>query len=121
MLRQNQKFGYEAEDSAAVFLQSKGYIILERNYRTRLAEIDIIAKHDEFLVFVEVKARTNTRKGFPRETIGFAKQKKIILAAKYYLRENGLFNARVRFDVVSIIKTGEGLEFELIANAFSAL
>lgn len=115
-----QKFGQKAEDSAALFLEDKGYLILERNYRTRFAEIDIIAKKDDFLVFIEVKARRNTEKGFPKEAVGFSKQKKISLAAGYYLREKKLSNVRVRFDVVAILEKNNHLEIELIDNAFMA-
>ncbi len=116
-----RKFGLKAEDYAVCFLTKKGYVILERNYRTRFAEIDIIAQQGGFLVFIEVKARKNTRKGFPKEAVGFSKQKKISLAAEYYLREKKLSNVRARFDVVAIIENSSGIEIELIDNAFSAL
>ncbi len=116
-----QKFGRKAEDSAVLFLEDRGYLILERNYRTRFAEIDIIAKQGDFLVFIEVKARRNTRKGFPKEAVGFSKQKKISLAAKHYLREKKLFNARVRFDVVAILEKENNVKIELIDNAFLSL
>ncbi len=115
-----QEFGHRAEDSAVLFLEDRGYLILDRNYRTKFAEIDIIATQGDFLVFIEVKARRNTRKGFPKEAVGFAKQKKISLAAGYYLREKKLFNVRVRFDVVAILEENNEVEIELIDNAFQA-
>ncbi len=116
-----QRLGSKAEESAIVFLENKGYVILERNYRTRFAEIDIIAEHDDCIVFIEVKARKSIKKGHPKEAVGFSKQKKIILAAQYYLREKMLSRVRVRFDVVSILLNDAKMEVELIDNAFSAL
>ncbi len=118
---QRREFGLKAEDFAVSFLEKKGYLILERNYRTRFAEIDIIAQQGDCLVFIEVKARKNMRKGFPKEAVGFSKQKKISLAAEYYLREKKLSNVRARFDVVAILENSNGLEVELIDNAFHAV
>ncbi len=120
MLSHCQKFGQRAEDAAVLFLEDKGYLILDRNYRTKFAEIDIIAKQGDFLVFIEVKARRNTKKGLPKEAVGFAKQKKISLAAGYYLRKKKLFNTRVRFDVVAILEENNEIKIELIDNAFQA-
>ena len=118
---QRREFGLQSEDCAVLFLKKKGYVILERNYRTRFAEIDIIAQQGGFLVFIEVKARKNNKKGFPKEAVGFSKQKKISLAAEYYLREKKLSNVRVRFDVVAILENSNGIEIELIDNAFYAV
>ncbi|SLM27940.1 conserved hypothetical protein [Desulfamplus magnetovallimortis] len=125
--------GSHAEDEACRFLKSNGFKIIERNYRTRFAEIDIIAIHEETIVFVEVKARTSSRYGSPREAVGSGKQKKIIAGAMQYIRENALDGKRVRFDVVTYLKSNsnylksnpkssgaEPLHIELISNAFDA-
>jgi len=117
---ERQEFGRRAEDHACGFLKKRGYRIVERNYRTRAAEIDIIARQGGFLVFIEVKARKSLRKGSPREAVDLLKQKKIIFAATYYLKEKNFIDVRVRFDVVAIHEINRGFEIEIIENAFQA-
>ncbi len=112
------KFGKEAEEAACVFLKKRDYTILERNFRTRFGEIDIIARHGETLVFTEVKARKNNKKGSPREAVGFAKQQKIRSTASYFLRQKKITGIPVRFDVVSMMAVPGGFNIELIDNAF---
>ena len=113
--------GMAGEQAAAGFLETRGYTILSRNYRARAFEIDIIARDGDVLCFVEVKTRSSTRRGLPREAVNLAKQQKITMGAAFYLKEHGLFNQRVRFDVVEIITQGPLPEFNLIQNAFSGL
>src|SRR3990170_2409629 len=93
--------GKSGEDEAARLLEKKGYKILERNYRTRCFEVDIIAKDGKTVVFVEVKKRQSARYGSAKEAIGRRKMKRLVMAAKDYMskRRQGLereFN--VRFD-----------------------
>ncbi|MEA1967968.1 MAG: YraN family protein [Thermodesulfobacteriota bacterium] len=121
MPSKRQIFGKKAEDAACLFLDKLGFKILERNYRTRAAEIDIIAQHGDFLVFIEVKARQGLQKGTPGEAVNFSKQKKISLGAAYYLKEKKIDNVRVRFDVVAICSNNGRFAIELIENAFQAL
>lgn len=103
------------EKKAAEYLEEQGYEILERNYRCRLGEIDLIAKEGEYLVFVEVKYRKNSAGGDPAEAVNFSKQRVISKVAAYYLmRERGCLEISCRFDVVSIL----GEEISLIKNAF---
>ncbi len=71
-----QKKGKKAEGIACRYLEQKGYRILDRNYRAPTGEIDIIASHETFLVFIEVKARTSLRRGRPEEAVNGPKQKK---------------------------------------------
>lgn len=118
MVNQKQLMGGLAEDAACTFLQDQGFTIVERNYRTRAAEIDIVAKEGDTLVFIEVKARNVLSREGPREAVGWAKQKKIILGASFFLREKGLDNIRVRFDVVALYKENDSFKIELIRNAF---
>lgn len=109
--------GLTKETEAAKYLSDQGYQILSRNFRCRLGEIDIIAKNDGYLVFVEVKYRTNMEMGFPEEAITSLKQKRITNTAKYYLLVNRLPEITpCRFDVVVILKK----EIRLIKNAFDA-
>jgi putative endonuclease len=106
------------EDAAAVYLKENNFLILDRNYRIKNAEIDIIAKDDDTIVFIEVKTRKTLRKGFPAESVNYTKQKKIISAALYYIRENNLHDARLRFDVVEVLGESNSFELKLIKNAF---
>ncbi len=130
MTSRGQRIGQSGEKTAADFLSRKGYTLLEKNYRTRTAEIDIIAKEGDCLCFVEVKTRTSLKKGLPKESVNHNKQQKLISGASFYLKEKRLYNQRVRFDVVEIFftsntseSTPEGtpdrnIEITLIKNAF---
>lgn len=114
-MKNHREVGNEFEDVAAVFLEENGYEILERNYRDRLGEIDIIAKNGIELVFVEVKYRRTLEKGDPTEAIHLLKQRKIRNAAKGYLYRHRLGeDIPCRFDVVAIL----GEEIRLIKDAF---
>ena len=113
-----KEFGKAAEEDAAKFLSEKGYKILERNYRSRFGEIDIIAKDGDVTVFVEVKARRNDNKGTSLSAVTPAKQKKISLTAIFYMKVNNILGQRVRFDVVAMDGFGQNLRFRLIQNAF---
>lgn len=106
--------GAAYEQIAAAHLISKGYEILEFNYRCKMGEIDIIARDGEHLVFVEVKYRANSQKGNPLEAISMAKQKTISKCALHYMMMNHLSDVPVRFDVVGIL----GDKKEHIKNAF---
>lgn len=103
-------FGVRAEEQAAKYLKKKGYRILERNYRTRTAEVDIIALDGDTVVFVEVKARASDLFGTPMEAVGVKKRAKIAQAAIHYLATKGKDRreAPARFDVIAI--GPEGLE-----------
>ncbi len=107
--------GKAYEQKAAEYLKTKGFRILEMNYHCKVGEIDIVAKDEEYLVFVEVKYRANAKSGLPQEAVDFRKQKKISATAGYYIMSHHLTeNTAVRFDVVSIL----GEETTLIKNAF---
>lgn len=111
--------GKLGEDCAANFLEAKGYSIVARNFRIRSAEIDIIAKLDDVIVFVEVKARSNTRHGLPSEAVTVRKQKKIIEAASVFLQDENFSECACRFDVLEIYLRGEHVtKINHIENAF---
>jgi len=118
LLNKQQKFGRESEEVAARHLKKNGYKILERNYRTELGEIDIIAKQKKTLVFVEVKARNSNRFGGPKEAVTPKKQLKISMVALLYLKKTRQSNASARFDVVTVAGEGKSPEVEIIKNAF---
>lgn len=110
--------GSQFELMAVEYLAKKGYEILERNFNCRTGEIDIIARDQEYLVFIEVKYRTNTSKGLPQEAIDLRKMKKITHTAEYYmLKEHIPLDTPCRFDAVIILNQ----QISLIQNAFDAL
>ena len=94
--------GSEGERAAAEFLEARGYRILDRNYRTRLGEIDLVAEEGRTLVFVEVKVRRNDRFGGPAAAITAAKQSRIARLAQQYVVSRRLGERPCRFDVVLI-------------------
>ncbi len=110
-----RRVGTEQETKVQEYLQTQGYEILARNFYTKHGEIDLVAKKDGYLVFVEVKYRTDERFGAPEEAVDYRKQKKIIAAAQYYLYKNRIpFDTPCRFDVAGV--TGD--EIRITENAF---
>ena len=107
--------GAEKETAACDFLQKRGYRILEKNFRCRIGEIDIIAKDGKYLCFIEVKYRRTPKAGYPHEAINLHKQNKIWKVANYYLLTHGFTDSiPCRFDAVLIT----GSACSLIQNAF---
>jgi putative endonuclease len=114
-----RQFGDSGEAIAVSYLEKNGYRILARNYRTPIGEIDIIAMEGKTLVFAEVKTRSTHRFGHPKEAVTSRKQRKISMAALYYLKGTGSLHRKARFDVVSILPgSPEGWQIEIIRNAF---
>ena len=110
-----RKTGSHYEEVAAAYLKRQGYEILERNYRDRLGEIDIIAMEGRYLAFVEVKYRKNLKSGYPEEAVSRQKQQRIRHTASYYLYRHGYGEETpCRFDVVSIA----GDDISLFRDAF---
>lgn len=99
---------------AGRYLEQKGYVILEYNYRCKSGEIDFIAKDGVYLVFCEVKYRQDARKGNPLEAVNWKKQKVIYKCASFYLMAHGLNEVPCRFDVIGF----EQDEMIHIVNAF---
>lgn len=112
----NKEKGEIGENIASKYLISKGANIIERNYKIKSGEIDIIAKLDNELVFIEVKSRTNNKYGSPSESVNNKKINKITNTAKYYMLINNLYDTPVRFDVVEIYFQDKKLKH--IVNAF---
>jgi putative endonuclease len=118
MLNRQQKFGDKGESIAARYLQKIGYKILEKNYRTKLGEIDIIAKDKDAIVFVEVKSRRSRQFGNPKGAVTIKKQRKISMVALYYLKTTNHSSAKARFDVVAVTSSRDKPHIEIIKNAF---
>lgn len=112
----NKLFGAYGENLAVKYFKKHKYTIIETNYTNPLGEIDIICfdKKEKIIVFVEVKYRTTTKFGYPREAVNQAKQRKIKMVATMYLKQNNKYNDKIRFDVVEILDE----ELTHIKNAF---
>lgn len=110
-------FGSKGEDIAAEFLKQKGYKILKRNYTTPLGEADIVAKDNNTIVFVEVKARSSNAFGQPFEAVNKRKQEKLKKVALYYLKHNKI-ESHIRFDVISIVSKNGKNEVNHMEEAF---
>jgi putative endonuclease len=113
--------GKSGEDLACQELASRGYAILERRYRTRAGEIDIVARDRTALVFVEVKTRQSIRCGVPADAVTRAKRRRIVLMASDYVARRRPRAASCRFDVVTVCIDGDGTAVvDVIPGAFTA-
>ncbi len=124
MALKKNELGAKGEEIAVRYLKSQGYRILERNYRVRLGEIDIIAEQGADLVFIEVKTRSDILYGSPIESITLPKQRQLSKVALEYLGKRGGYDRPARFDVVGIriknanrVQSGDAI-IELVQNAF---
>ena len=113
----NQSFGKFGEDAATKYLKDLGYKILERNFRTRWGEIDIIAKDGDCLVFAEVKTRTDLSYGSPEEAVTQTKQQHLIKASQIYLSKTRQPHVLWRIDVLALLKQGDGFVIRHLKNA----
>ncbi|MCU0599322.1 MAG: YraN family protein [Desulfobacterales bacterium] len=118
MFNLKQIFGKQGEALAVKHLKQKGYEIICVNYKTRLGEIDIIARDKDTIVFVEVKSRRSSTFGSAKAAVTPDKQRRISKNALYYLKATSQMNARARFDVVAIDSSNESCGVEIIKNAF---
>ncbi len=114
----NQTVGSRGEDLACDFLLKQGYQILERNYRIRGGEIDIVAMDGDYLVFIEVKARNSDEYGLPVESITPWKIKSLLKTALFYCQKIKWEDGPFRLDMVSIdfAKDPDNPQIELIRN-----
>ena len=110
--------GKKGEDIATAYLKSRGYRIIQRNYKCLFGEIDIVAKDGGTIVFVEVKSRKSATFGDPQLAVGLEKQKKISRISLTYLEEKHLYPCDARFDVVAIKMLPARSIVELIQDAF---
>jgi putative endonuclease len=99
-------FGREAEQLATDLLVRTGWTILQRNWRFRHKEIDIIARRAATVAFVEVRARRSTRFGHPLETIGWRKRRDLEAAARAWIADHGRSGDVYRFDAIVFATTG---------------
>lgn len=117
MSRQRRRLGERGEDLAVDYLRKKGFRILERNFRCRLGEIDIIARDGGDIVFVEVRSRSSSQYGLAQESINRNKMNRLRRLAGFYLAGRGEGELNVRFDVVAVNWAGQEVVTH-IENAF---
>lgn len=115
-----RKLGNLGEEIASKYLINKGYFIIQKNFRTKFGEIDIIARDGRYLVFIEVKLRKSLNLGYPREAVDYYKQQRIRNLANLYLAKKRIKDAFIRFDVIEVMMDeNENVKsIYLIKNAF---
>ena len=120
MLTARQRIGRRAEDIAAEFLHAKGLAVLERNYRRRLGELDVIARQGDVLVIAEVRTRASDAYGGAAASVNVRKQRRLIRAAAQLIQQRtDLARLRMRFDVIVVSDPdGEKPRVEWIQHAF---
>jgi putative endonuclease len=111
--------GERGETAACGFLKNHGYKILEKNYKCKLGEIDVIARRRGRLAFIEIKTRTSAQFGLPQEAVDLRKQEKIFKVAQWYLKEKKLSGSPIAFDVVAVLwREGQAPDMRLLTDAF---
>lgn len=117
---ENQQLGNIGEDTAVKYLKRQGYRILERNFRLKLGEIDIIALDNKELVFVEVKTRDSNNYEFLVSSVNKNKEKRLIKTASYYMQKKNLEDITGRFDIIFVTGSNGHMEIEHLKDAFMA-
>ncbi|MBE9523827.1 MAG: YraN family protein [Chloroflexi bacterium] len=119
MKRPNQILGSWGEKKAAKYLSKKGYRIIERNIHTPYGEIDLIARHNSYLVFVEVKTRSSLTFGLPEEAITQRKRENMLASAQAYLQEQSDLDCNWRIDVIAVQKETNQYKITHFENAIT--
>jgi putative endonuclease len=115
---EHHESGKLAEELAADWLVSKGYVFQDKNYRYQHSEIDLIMKHNGLLIFIEVKFRSGTGFGYAEEFVDGIKKKLILKAADHYVYEKD-WKHDIRFDIVGVYKDRSGnYNFKQFEDAF---
>jgi putative endonuclease len=120
MTELRRRLGNAGEDAAVRYLCQQGYVILERNFRCRWGEIDLIARDGRTLAFVEVKTRRSQRYGPAAAAVTLGKQRHLIKASQVYLSQRKKADELCRFDVVTVELNAQLPRIELIKDAFQA-
>lgn len=117
-MNQKQELGKFGEEIATNYLKQNGYEIIQRNFKAKQGEIDIIARQKEEIIFVEVKTRKSLAYGLPIEAVNEIKQKHIYRTAQYYLYLYHLEKEFIRLDIIEIYKRDKKIKINHIKNAF---
>lgn len=118
MTKERLALGKIGEDIAFRKIKKLGYKCIERNYRCVLGEIDLIARHDDYLVFIEIKTRKGRDTGYAKEAVNIRKKRQISKAALNYMKEKNCSDVKARFDVVAVSICQDKPDIEVIQNAF---
>lgn len=110
--------GDAAETAACRYLRDKGLELVERNFRCRFGELDIIARDGDTLVFVEVRCRNNPRFGNAAESVDLRKQQRLIRAASAYLSRHYQYELPCRFDVIEATQYRDTFQLHWLTDAF---
>lgn len=116
MSTSRQALGRWGEEQAAEYLRKKGYEIVALNQRTPYGEIDIIARHDQVLVFVEVKTRSSLKYGYPEEAVNLEKQAHLQAAVQAYIQDRPEIEGVWQIDVIAVLRRGQTIEFTHFEN-----
>lgn len=116
-MAEHNELGVLGENLAVEYLQKKGYEILDRNFRFKHLEVDIVTKKDDLLIVVEVKTRQSDYLTEPRDLLSKTKQSGIIKAANFYIQENEI-DLECRFDLIIIILNSKEKRIDHIEDAF---
>ena len=110
--------GKTGEDAATAYLCESGYTLLERNWRAKHLELDIICTSGDEVIFAEVKTRSKNSMGTALDALTATKISKLCRAAQLYISHNNLWDTPCRFDLLAVTKTGNGYQVEHIQHAF---
>jgi putative endonuclease len=114
-----RRLGNAGEDAVAAWYQTAGYRVIDRNWRCRDGELDIVVTRGDTLVFCEVKTRASTRFGVPVEAVTATKQRRVRMLAARWLAEHNTRRRTLRFDVASVMRGADGqLIVEVLEDAF---
>ncbi len=116
-MAEHNALGKEGEKKAEDFLIKNGYRILEKNYRFRKHEVDIIAQKEAVLIAVEVKTRSTPEFGNPQDFVKPKQIRALVTAVDHYVTTHDL-DLEVRFDIIAIIKNQQGMKIEHLQDAF---
>ena len=118
----NKDIGAMGENISENYLKNSGYRILDRNFKCKCGEIDIIAIHKNYICFIEVKTRYGIKFGTPGEAVNFSKQKKIYKTAQMYILRKNIVDWDFRFDVIEVIVNiyNDNFSINHIKDAFQA-
>lgn len=111
----SQQQGAAAESLACNYLKQRGLLLIERNYRCKMGELDLIMEQDDELVFIEVRMRSNPNYGSAAESVDERKQQRLIRTAHHYLQHHNCHHRPCRFDIIAI--NGDR-ETQWLKNAF---
>ncbi len=114
-----QRLGRWGEDLAVSYLEKEGYSIIERNFRTRYGEVDVVASKGGQVIFIEVRTKSSDAYGGPEESITARKREHLMLAAQEYLQSNGLEDSSWRIDLVAVQvdRRNDAVRVDLVENA----